>query len=68
MPANQTLSTNKTAHIITGPGGKTGSVTVGTVSSSRATTIVSTAQRKRDTGKLKKNFSFNKNQKQYSKF
>lgn len=51
MTPNQSLPTNKTAHIIPASSAKPGSVVVGTVTTPRATTIVSTAQRKRDTGK-----------------
>lgn len=50
MTPNQSLPTNK-AHIIPVTGVKSGTVAIAAASSPRATTIISTAQRKRDNGK-----------------
>lgn len=51
MTPNQSLATNKGAHIIPTSNVKSSSVAITATSSPRATTIVSTAPRKREVGK-----------------
>lgn len=51
MTPNQSLATNKAAHIISTSNAKSSSIAIAATSSPRATTIVSTAPRKRETGK-----------------
>lgn len=51
MTPNQSLQTNKTAHIIPTSNAKSASVAIAAASVPRATTIISTAPRKRETGK-----------------
>lgn len=52
MTPNQSLVTNKAAHLIPTSNTKSSSIAIAATSSPRATTIVSTAPRKRESGKL----------------